>query len=106
MSELFDEVDEDVRRDQLKRLWDRYSIYIVAGALLIIVGHVKDGIELAKEYNLPTSVHAFIQQHHGTTLVEYFYRRAEKERQNNPDAVVEEGAFRYPGPKPQTHSYR
>ena len=36
MSELFDEVDEDVRRDQLKRLWDQYSIYIVAGALLII----------------------------------------------------------------------
>ena len=37
MSELFDEVDEDVRRDQLKKLWDQYSIYIVAGALLIIV---------------------------------------------------------------------
>ena len=36
MSELFDEVDEEVRRDQLKKLWDRYSIYIVAGALLII----------------------------------------------------------------------
>jgi hypothetical protein len=36
VSELFDEVDEDVRRDQLKRLWDQYSIYIVAGALLII----------------------------------------------------------------------
>ena len=36
MSELFDEVDEDVRREQLKKLWDRYSIYIVAGALLII----------------------------------------------------------------------
>lgn len=36
MSELFDEVDEDVRREQLKRLWDRYSIYIVAAALLII----------------------------------------------------------------------
>ena len=36
MSELFDEVDEDVRRDQLKNIWDRYSIYIVAGALLII----------------------------------------------------------------------
>ena len=36
MSELFDEVDEDVRRDQLKRLWEQYSIYIVAGALLII----------------------------------------------------------------------
>ena len=36
MSELFDEVDEDVRRDQLKKLWDQYSIYIVAAALLII----------------------------------------------------------------------
>jgi hypothetical protein len=36
VSELFDEVDEDVRRDQLKKLWDQYSIYLVAGALLII----------------------------------------------------------------------
>ena len=36
MSELFDEVDEEVRREQLKKLWDRYSIYIVAGALLIV----------------------------------------------------------------------
>jgi hypothetical protein len=38
VSELFDEVDEEVRRDQLKRLWDQYSIYIIAGALLIIAG--------------------------------------------------------------------
>jgi hypothetical protein len=37
VSELFDEVDEDVRRDQLKKLWDQYSIYIIAGALLIII---------------------------------------------------------------------
>jgi hypothetical protein len=36
VSELFDEVDEEVRRDQLKKLWDQYSIYIIAGALLII----------------------------------------------------------------------
>ncbi len=36
MSELFDEVDEDVRRDQLKKLWDKYSLFIIAGALLII----------------------------------------------------------------------
>lgn len=36
MSELFDEIDEEVRRDQLKKLWDQYSIYIIAGALLII----------------------------------------------------------------------
>ena len=38
MSELFDEVDEEVRRDQLKKLWDQYSLYIIAGALLIIAG--------------------------------------------------------------------
>ena len=38
MSELFDEVDEEVRRDQLKKLWDKYSIFIIAGALLIIAG--------------------------------------------------------------------
>ncbi|HKO69575.1 MAG TPA: tetratricopeptide repeat protein [Bradyrhizobium sp.] len=38
MSELFDEVDEEVRRDQLKKLWDQYSIFIIAGALLIIAG--------------------------------------------------------------------
>ncbi|MGB8402222.1 tetratricopeptide repeat protein [Bradyrhizobium sp.] len=38
MSDLFDEVDEDVRRDQLKQLWDKYSVFIVAGALLIIAG--------------------------------------------------------------------
>ncbi len=36
MSELFDEVDEEVRREQLKKLWDQYSIYIIAAALLII----------------------------------------------------------------------
>ena len=38
MSELFDEVDEEVRRDQLKKLWDQYSIYIIALAILIIAG--------------------------------------------------------------------
>lgn len=38
MSELFDEVDEEVRREQLKKLWDRYSIYIIAAALLIVAG--------------------------------------------------------------------
>ena len=45
-------------------------------SLLIIIGHVKDGMELAKEYNLPASILPFIQQHHGTTLIEYFYHQA------------------------------
>ncbi len=71
---------------------------------LIITGHVKDGVELAKEYNLPASVVPFIQQHHGTTLVEYFYRQAcNQQGQSDPDGrEVEDHQYRYPGPKPKT----
>ncbi len=70
-------------------------------SLLIIIGHVKDGIELAKEYNLPTSVMPFIQQHHGTTLVEYFYHRAMKQNEDDQPAISET-QYRYPGPKPRS----
>jgi len=45
---------------------------------LIIVGHVKDGIEMAKEYKLPVVLRQFIETHHGTTLIEYFYNEAKK----------------------------
>ena len=38
MSELFDEVDEEVRRDQLKKLWDKYSLFIIALAILVVAG--------------------------------------------------------------------
>jgi len=70
-------------------------------SLLIIIGHVKDGMELAREYNLPTSLFPFIQQHHGTTLVEFFYQRACDT--STPDQQsVEETQYRYPGPKPKT----
>ena len=68
---------------------------------LIIVGHVKDGIEMAKEYALPAVLRQFIETHHGTTLVEYFYSEAKKkhdEKQSPPS----ESEFRYAGPKPQT----
>jgi putative nucleotidyltransferase with HDIG domain len=72
-------------------------------SLLIIVGHVKDGVELAREYNLPTSVIPFIQQHHGTTIVEYFYRRAcTQQEQRDPSMAVPETQYRYPGPRPRT----
>ncbi len=73
-------------------------------SLLIIINHVKDGIELAKEYNLPTSIFPFIQQHHGTTLVEFFYHRARtQQEQNNPDGpAISESEYRYPGPKPKS----
>jgi membrane-associated HD superfamily phosphohydrolase len=64
---------------------------------------VKDGADLARQHGLPQAIIDFIQQHHGTTLVEYFYRRASQQSETNPDASdVEESDFRYPGPKPQT----
>jgi putative nucleotidyltransferase with HDIG domain len=73
-------------------------------SLLIIIGHVKDGVELAKEYNLPTTLTHFIQQHHGTTLVEFFYHQAcTQTAQRQPDGpAVAEAQYRYPGPKPRT----
>jgi putative nucleotidyltransferase with HDIG domain len=73
-------------------------------SLLIIIGHVKDGVELAKEYNLPTSIHPFILQHHGTTLVEFFYHQARTKKElDAPDQpAISEVQYRYPGPKPRT----
>ena len=68
---------------------------------LIIVGHVKDGIEMAREYGLPVVLRQFIETHHGTTLVEYFYNQARK-KQDEKSASPSESEFRYPGPKPRT----
>ena len=67
---------------------------------LIIISHVKDGVELAKEYNLPDVIKDIIQQHHGTTLVKYFYYTM-KNNAENPDEVKEED-FRYQGPIPSS----
>ncbi len=72
-----------------------------AMSLLIIIGHVKDGAEMAREYGLPASLRPFITEHHGTTLVEYFYHAATKARQAG-DPQVQDSEFRYPGPKPQS----
>src|SRR5665213_1254202 len=73
-------------------------------SFLIITGHVKDGVELAKEYNLPAAMMPFIQQHHGTTVVEYFFRQAcNRQEQRDPDGPeVEDHQYRYPGPRPKS----
>lgn len=75
-----------------------------AMSTLIIIGHVKDGVDLARQHNLPQPIIDFIEQHHGTTLVEYFFREAEKQADLSPDhkTDAEESSFRYPGPRPQT----
>lgn len=73
-------------------------------SLLIIIGHVKDGVELAHEYNLPRSLIPFIQQHHGTTLVEFFYHAActRQGPDQGDQPAISEMQYRYPGPKPRT----
>ncbi|SQB33904.1 metal dependent phosphohydrolase [Clostridium cochlearium] len=67
---------------------------------LIITAHVKDGIELAEEYKIPKVIRDIIEQHHGTTLVKYFYITM-KNSMENPEEIKEED-FRYPGPKPES----
>ncbi len=68
---------------------------------LILMSHVKEGIELAKQHKLPRSIIDIIQQHHGTSIMAYFYEKA-KEQQADSSSPPSENDFRYPGPKPQT----
>lgn len=90
-----------------------------AMSLLVIVGHVKDGMAMAEEFALPRTIRHFIEAHHGTTLVEFFYNRARRQAEKGaaeakdqlggsgggagaePD-MPEEIEYRYPGPKPRT----
>ncbi len=64
---------------------------------LIIISHVKDGVEIAKKHKLPKEVIDIIAEHHGTTLVTYFYRKAKEL-----DPNVQKDTFRYPGPLPSS----
>lgn len=67
---------------------------------LIIISHVKDGIELAKEYKLPKVIQDIISEHHGTTIVKYFYIMT-KNSSENPEEIKPEN-FKYPGPIPDS----
>jgi cyclic-di-AMP phosphodiesterase PgpH len=67
----------------------------------IIIAHVKDGAEMAIEHKLGKPIVDGILQHHGTTLISYFYNRAIEAQDEDTTGTVEESEFRYPGPKPQ-----
>lgn len=67
---------------------------------LVILSHTKDGLELAKEHNIPKVIQDIIVQHHGTTLVKYFYYKAKNSSEDS-DEIKEED-FRYSGPVPNT----
>ncbi|MBA7512891.1 Cyclic-di-AMP phosphodiesterase PgpH [subsurface metagenome] len=64
---------------------------------LVIISHVKDGVEMAKKMKLPNKLVSIIEQHHGTTTIEPFYKKALEI-----SSGVNEDTFRYPGPKPKT----
>ncbi len=66
---------------------------------LIITSHVRDGVDLAQQYHLPPAIIDIVRQHHGTSLVSYFFSRATEN--GRAEEVVEED-FRYEGPRPQT----
>ncbi len=64
---------------------------------MVVISHVRDGVELGREYRLPRTVTDVIAQHHGCTLAEFFYRRAVEKGEGPAESV-----YRYAGPKPQT----
>ncbi len=66
---------------------------------LVITSHTKDGLDIAAKYKLPQAILDIIKQHHGTTLVAYFYHKALK---GESDTEIRQQDYRYDGPKPQT----
>ena len=80
---------------------NRHESLLPSMSRLVIISHVKDGADLGRKHRLPESIIDFIMQHHGTTLVEYFYHQA-KVLENGEDEEVDEADYRYDGPRPQT----
>jgi putative nucleotidyltransferase with HDIG domain len=68
---------------------------------LVLISHLKEGAELAREHRIGQPIIDIIRQHHGTALIKFFYERA-KSQAALTGQIVEEKDFRYPGPKPQT----
>ncbi|CAG7619984.1 HD family phosphohydrolase [Paenibacillus allorhizosphaerae] len=68
----------------------------------IIVAHARDGVEMLKEYNIPKPIRDIAEQHHGTTLLQYFYHKAKKQAEEKGEKPPEESEYRYPGPNAQT----
>jgi putative nucleotidyltransferase with HDIG domain len=71
---------------------------------LILISHIKDGVELAKKHKLGSELIDIIRQHHGTSLITFFYEKARERREKKGGKFhqAKEEDFRYPGPKPQT----
>ncbi|WP_438433357.1 HD family phosphohydrolase [Gorillibacterium sp. sgz500922] len=71
-------------------------------SMSIITAHPRDGVEMLLDYNIPKAIRDIAEQHHGTTLLKFFYYKALKQQGENPERPVTEADYRYPGPKAQS----
>lgn len=78
----------------------RHEELVPSMSKLVIMNHIKEGLELARKYRLNPRLVDFILEHHGTSLVYYFYRRALENLEE--DQEIKEEGFRYPGPRPRS----
>lgn len=85
--------------ENLKDQSNRHDKLAPSMSALILTSHVKDGVELARECKLGDVLINIIHQHHGTSLIKFFYDRAQQQAK---DEVITEQDYRYPGPKPQS----
>jgi len=69
---------------------------------LILMSHIKDGVEMARAARLGEPIEEIIRQHHGTSLIKYFYEKAKKKGEEGGENQVDERDYRYPGPRPQS----
>jgi len=81
---------------------NRHNKLAPSMSALILIAHVKKGVELAREHRLGQTICDLIHQHHGTTLIVYFYHKAKELAELKGDEPVREEDYRYPGPKPQS----
>lgn len=80
---------------------NRHDRLVPSMSALIITNHIKEGVDLAQKHRLGTKIMDVIRQHHGTSLISFFYQKA-KAHEDPEMNEVDEKSFRYPGPKPQT----
>ena len=80
---------------------NRHDKLLPSMSALILINHVKDGLELARQNNLPRVIEDAILQHHGTRLIKFFYSKAQEQKDLDATDVAEE-KYRYPGPEPQS----
>jgi putative nucleotidyltransferase with HDIG domain len=80
---------------------NRHDKLLPSMSALVLINHVKEGLELGREHHLPAPVLDAIAEHHGTRLIAYFFNRA-KERHDPQSGELTEEKFRYPGPRPRS----